>query len=104
MSTWRDAYDSRIEARTFRKRIVSKPQLLRELNPQAKGTSPWSVLPSNVWIGYKYIVRDVDNGTHVKLELWRDLTDGANGGSWEKLYEYVDTGLWGAGQTPCIGC
>lgn len=62
---------------------------------------PWSVLPSNVWIGYKYIVRDVDNGTHVKLELWRDLTDGANGGSWEKLYEYVDTGGWGAGQTPC---
>jgi hypothetical protein len=69
--------------------------------PQARNPKPWSVLPSNVWIGYKYIVRDVDNGTHVKLELWRDLTDGANGGSWEKLYEYVDTGLWGAGQTPC---
>jgi hypothetical protein len=69
--------------------------------PQAKATKPWSVLPSNLWIGYKYIVRDVDNGTHVKLELWRDLTDGANGGSWEKLYEYIDTGLWGTGQTPC---
>ena len=69
--------------------------------PKAKGTKPWSVLPSNVWIGYKYIVRDIDNGTHVKLELWRDLTDGSNGGSWEKLHEYVDTGGWGAGQTPC---
>lgn len=64
-------------------------------------TSPWSVLPSNVWIGYKYIVRDVDGGTHVKLQVWRDMTDGANGGSWEKLYEYVDTGGWGAGHTPC---
>lgn len=71
--------------------------------PKAKGTKPWSVLPSNVWIGYKYIVQDVDNGTHVKLELWRDLTDGANGGTWEKLHEYVDTAAsaWGAGQTPC---
>jgi hypothetical protein len=67
----------------------------------ASSSSPWSVLPSNVWIGYKYIVRDVDGGTHVKLELWRDMTDGANGGSWEKLYEHVDTGGWGVGHTPC---
>ena len=67
----------------------------------ASPTSPWSVLPSNVWIGYKYIARDVDNGTHVKLELWRDMTDGANGGTWEKLYEHVDTGGWGTGHTPC---
>lgn len=69
--------------------------------PQAKSTKPWSVLPSNVWIGYKYIVRDVDNGTHVKLELWRDMTDGANGGSWEKLYDLIDAGGWGAGRPPC---
>jgi|GEM_PF-2290845 len=64
-------------------------------------TSPWSVLPSNIWIGYKYIARDVDGGTHVKLELWRDMTDGANGGTWEKLDEYVDMGGWGVGHTPC---
>jgi hypothetical protein len=69
--------------------------------PKARGTKPWSVLPSNVWIGYKYIVRDVDNGTHVKLELWRDLTDGANGGTWEMLHQEVDTGGWGTGMTPC---
>ena len=69
--------------------------------PRARGTKPWSVLPSNVWIGYKYIVRDVNNGTHVKLELWRDLTDGANGGTWEKLHDDVDSGGWGAGLTPC---
>ncbi len=71
--------------------------------PKARDTKPWSVLPSNVWIGYKYIVRDVDSGTHVKLELWRDLSDGANGGTWEKLHEYVDppVGGWGTGQTPC---
>jgi hypothetical protein len=64
-------------------------------------TPPWSSLPYNVWIGYKQIIRDVDGGTHVKQELWRDMTDGANGGTWEKLYEHVDTGGWGAGHTPC---
>jgi hypothetical protein len=69
--------------------------------PKARSTKPWSVLPSNVWIGYKYIVRDVNSGTHVKLELWRDLTDGANGGTWEKLHEVVDAGGWGTNVTPC---
>jgi len=66
----------------------------------ARESKPWSVLPRNVWIGYKYIVRDVDGGTHVKLELWRDLTNGANGGTWEKLHHDVDTG-WGTGLAPC---
>jgi hypothetical protein len=61
----------------------------------------WSVLPSHVWIGYKYIVRDVNNGTHVRLELWRDLTDGANGGTWEMVDEEVDAGGWGTGMPPC---
>lgn len=61
----------------------------------------WSELPRHIWIGYKYIVRDVDNGTHVKLELWRDMTDGANGGTWEKVDGYVDAGGWGADLTPC---
>ena len=67
----------------------------------ASPTSPWSSLPYNVWIGYKYVIRDVDGGTHVKQELWRDMTDGAGGGTWEKLYEHVDTGGWGVGHTPC---
>ncbi len=32
---------------------------------------------------------------------WRDMTDGANGGIWEKLHDEVDTGGWGTGVTPC---
>jgi hypothetical protein len=71
-----------------------------EPEERPRDTKPWSVLPSNVWIGYKYIVRDVNNGTHVKLELWRDLTDAANGGTWEMLHDEVDTGDWGTGETP----
>jgi hypothetical protein len=61
----------------------------------------WPKLPYNQWIGMKFIARDVDQGQHVKVELWRDLTGGVNGGRWEKVLEYVDQGAWGVGYTPC---
>jgi len=51
-------------------------------------------IPKNVWIGYKFVVRNIDNNQHVKLELYRDLTNGLQGGTWEKIAEYVDMGDW----------
>jgi hypothetical protein len=64
-------------------------------NPEAR---PWSggSVPTNVWIGFKAIVRDLDAG-RVQLELYRDLTDGAAGGTWEKVLEYIDDGGWTVG-------
>jgi hypothetical protein len=55
--------------------------------------SLWSGgMPKNQWIGYKFVVRDVDNGQHVKLEAYMDTTGGLNGGTWIKVGEFIDTG------------
>ncbi len=75
---------------------------------QSKGNAsvatarPWGELPKNVKVGVKYILRNLDKDSKVKVELYRDLTGGADGGKWEKLTEFVDAGdKWGVGCTPC---
>lgn len=51
-------------------------------------------LPLGTWIGIKFVARNIDSNTHVKLELYRDLTDGNDGGNWKKVIEYTDVGGW----------
>jgi hypothetical protein len=51
-------------------------------------------IPVNEWIGFKFIAKTLPNEGSVLLELYRDLTDGKNGGNWEKVLEYKDSGDW----------
>jgi len=58
-------------------------------------------MPYEQWFGQKFVVYDLDDGS-VKLEQWFDQTDGADGGAWEKVLEYVDDGSeFGAGASAC---
>jgi hypothetical protein len=67
-----------------------------------EGKEPWSSLPKDKLIGVKYILRNMDDDTRVKLELYRDLTGGIDGGKWEKIYEFIDTGKnLGVGMDRC---
>ena len=58
-------------------------------------------MPKNTPIGVKYIIYQLP-GNQMKLELWADLTDGANGGDWKKVAQATDTGKnWGVGYDAC---
>ena len=58
------------------------------------GVQGWSdaPLPRNRWIGWKYVSHNV--GDAVKLEVYRDLTEGKDGGQWIKINETTDSGGW----------
>jgi hypothetical protein len=44
--------------------------------------------PIKVWVGFKFIKRLIDGGKNVLLQIYRDLTDGVNGGDWTLLMEF----------------
>ena len=51
-------------------------------------------MPAGSWVGYKFVVRNSADGSRVRLRLYRDRADGADGGHWEKLLDEEDAGNW----------
>lgn len=74
---------------------VNKPKE----NNKATWVTTDGLFPRNKWIGVKFIVKTNSDENSVKLELYRDLTDGYKGGSWERIADYIDDGNWGQTDT-----
>jgi hypothetical protein len=60
---------------------------------------PDGEVPFDTWIGFKFVIYNLEGGS-VKLEAYRDMTNGENGGTWEKVNETVDDGGWSV-ETTC---
>ncbi|OGD08967.1 hypothetical protein A2397_05735 [Candidatus Amesbacteria bacterium RIFOXYB1_FULL_44_23] len=87
-------YDGRA---VFQKEVVHEGAYSVNMPSENNKTSwntPNGTLPKNVWVGMKFVVRTNPDQKSVKLELYRDMTDGKNGGTWEKLAQYTDSGSW----------
>jgi hypothetical protein len=94
-------YDGRIN---FQKELYhdqDDTKIITSNQPSEKSSFDWSklggskdYLPCNVWIGYKFIIQNIENNTKVKLRLLIDQTAGQEGGHWESPIEYIDEGFW----------
>jgi len=94
-------YDGRVN---FKKELFhsDKVNINTSNKPSESSRVEWSTqeeqksleMPKDRWIGYKFIIRNIDKNSKVRLSLFLDLSEGVNGGSWNKLIEYVDDGNW----------
>jgi hypothetical protein len=57
-------------------------------------------VPRNSWIGFKYVIYNIGTTGTVKLEAYRDMTNGEGGGDWELVNETIDDGGWSV-ETDC---
>jgi hypothetical protein len=64
---------------------------------------PSAAISIGKFIGFKVIIYNIknkDDKTAVKLELW---VDSNNDNNWQKIYQYIDSGGWGNSGQACGG-
>jgi hypothetical protein len=61
---------------------------------------PDGEVPQSTWIGFKYVIYNIGTTGTVKLEAYRDMTNGEGGGDWELVNETIDDGGWSV-ETDC---
>lgn len=107
-SEHQDATDTNCKGRTYYARVLydGRVNFQKELvHHQANSLSmprgsdyEWATndgkLPKNVWIGIKFIAKNVNDNQHVKFELYLDKTGDSDGEQWEKILEFTDDGAW----------
>jgi hypothetical protein len=94
------AYSLRFDGRAVLQKELKHPTYTPQVTKSLWGGRP---LPRDKWVGIKVITYDLPGGK-VKQELWLDLTDGENGGTWKKVHEHLDAGGWGISPEVAATC
>lgn len=81
-------------ATDFEKELMHSPSSTRSRVDPEEVWPPDGDLPFDTWIGWKFVIYNLPDGEGVKLESYRDMTEGADGGDWELLNETIDNGGW----------
>ena len=76
----------------FEKELMHTPSSTRNRVEPEQAWPPDGVLPTNQWIGWKYVIFNDGQGVH--LESYRDLTEGVDGGDWIRVNQADDHGGW----------
>jgi hypothetical protein len=87
-------------ATDFEKELMHTPSSTRSRVEPEQVWPPDGLLPRQIWIGFKFVIYNLPDDASVKLESYRDMTQGADGGTWELLNEAIDAGDWPT-QTTC---
>jgi hypothetical protein len=82
----------------FEKELMHTPSSSQGVVPAEEVWPADAHMPYSTWIGMKYVI--YNQGDAVKLEAYRDLTQGADGGDWVLVSEVLDDGGWFT-QTSC---
>ena len=66
-------------------------RLKEDVHPTSKDVATNTNIPfyNNIWYGMKFVVRTLSNGD-VQMQSYRDTTDGTNGGTWIKMFDFTD--------------
>ena len=78
----------------FEKELEHPASATQSRVPAETAWPPNGQVPYDTWIGFKFVIYNGMDGGTVKLEAYRDLSNGANGGDWQLVNETVDDGGW----------
>jgi len=81
-------------ATDFEKELMHSPSSTQSRVDPEDVWPPDGDVPYDTWIGWKYVIYNLPDGEGVKLESYRDMTEGEGGGDWQLLNETTDDGGW----------
>jgi hypothetical protein len=83
----------------YMKKELFFPSTLSEVSSVEK--FPFSgPCPLNQWIGLKFLIREYSNVLKMNLKVYMDLTNGLNGGTWNKVADFTDYQGWSSSFSP----